>query len=618
MAASQKQVGSPSVCDDRKQAVLAVVKARQMAVPSRLEAGWFRLRALRHIALRALGNLFDSRVRRHQVGDSLTGAPILAEVSTSLWQDGRIDEFPLVAGKVENLRIAVRAFDGIELAANQTFSFWQQLGRPTRSRGFVEGREVREGCVVPTIAGGLCQLSNALARAAELAGLVFVESHGHTARIEEAPSAIGDATIFWNYLDLRLSAPFAFRLEAQLTCDSLIVRIRGAAGVKPLAPSGQPTTHAAQPLAVRGCMTCDQTQCFRHRSFAHLPKAGRTAILLNGWTPEFETWLRDQAIEGDWFAPWLRKGRRAGRQWKIPEQKITRPIAIGLARTLVLRFNPSAGKRQAALMLADDWLAKAYVRQMKPHHTHLIIDQSLVAACHKAGVLGGRSYDVLVHALPAGEIQRRLDLAWAASPAVESLNDYRTGPDYVEQESRALYCASRTLTPHAEIATFLSQIGMGSVTQLPWQTSQQPPENRSIARSGMPVIGFPASALPRKGVIELALAARQLGWSVLIGGKPDSGSLLWAGVDVRALPMHHPDWLKSVDLVVLPAHIEHAPRKLLEALAAGIPVVASRACGLPPDAGQIEVAAGDLAGLVAACQMALAGCHNPDTMVDAG
>ena len=115
-------------------------------------------------------------------------------------------EFTLVAGKVQNLRIAARAFDGIVVPQDGVLSFWKQLGRPGRGRGFVEGREIREGCVVPTLAGGLCQLSNALVRCADAAGLEIVERWGHTARPLAEASAPGalDATVFWNYLDLRI------------------------------------------------------------------------------------------------------------------------------------------------------------------------------------------------------------------------------------------------------------------------------------------------------------------------------------------------------------------------------------------------------------------------------
>jgi glycosyltransferase involved in cell wall biosynthesis len=49
--------------------------------------------------------------------------------------------------------------------------------------------------------------------------------------------------------------------------------------------------------------------------------------------------------------------------------------------------------------------------------------------------------------------------------------------------------------------------------------------------------------------------------------------------------------------VVLPAWIEHQPRRLLQAVAAGVPVIASEACGLRGVRGVINVPCGDLAAL---------------------
>ncbi|MES2889578.1 MAG: VanW family protein, partial [Pseudomonadota bacterium] len=163
--------------------------AAAAALPSRADAWWFAARAAGLRFKRRLLNVWQP-VRRWTPAQALCDAPVLAEVRTPLWADGRAEEeFALVAGKVHNLRLAVQAFHGIEVHAGQPLSFWRQLGRVTQRRGFVLGREVREGCVIPTLGGGLCQLSNALANCIARAGGTLVERHRHTRRIEQATPA---------------------------------------------------------------------------------------------------------------------------------------------------------------------------------------------------------------------------------------------------------------------------------------------------------------------------------------------------------------------------------------------------------------------------------------------
>ena len=73
---------------------------------------------------------------------------------------------------------------------------------------------------------------------------------------------------------------------------------------------------------------------------------------------------------------------------------------------------------------------------------------------------------------------------------------------------------------------------------------------------------------------------------------PDiEGGDFWEGFDQEH--SGGPDWLEKADLVVLPAFVEHRPRRLLEAAAAGIPVIASTACGVGNVSGIETVEAGD-------------------------
>ena len=186
------------------------------------KAGLLRVR-------RSLSDVVDPTVRRHPTGTHAEG-PCLVEVATPLYTDTDPNERALQMGKVQNLRIGARAMDGIRLDAGDVFSFWAQVGRPARSHGFVEGRELRQGCIIATIAGGLCQLSNSLYRAARASGCDIVERHGHTAPITGSPFPPGeDATVFWNYVDLRFRAPRPLILRARLSQIDLIVRLETAA-----------------------------------------------------------------------------------------------------------------------------------------------------------------------------------------------------------------------------------------------------------------------------------------------------------------------------------------------------------------------------------------------------
>ena len=149
-------------------------------------------------------NLFDRTHRRHRAGARLRDTAVIAESIAALWPSKEISERALVLGKIENLRVARLAFDGIELSRGEVLSFWAQLGRPSRSRGFVIGRELREGCLVPSIGDGLCQLSSALYDAVLKAGFEVVERSAHSQIIPGSAAArYRDATVFWNYVDLR-------------------------------------------------------------------------------------------------------------------------------------------------------------------------------------------------------------------------------------------------------------------------------------------------------------------------------------------------------------------------------------------------------------------------------
>lgn len=64
--------------------------------------------------------------------------------------------------KINNLKIAIKAINGLVIEPGQIFSFWRQIGKPSKSKGYLEGMVLHNGVVKSGIGGGLCQLANLL------------------------------------------------------------------------------------------------------------------------------------------------------------------------------------------------------------------------------------------------------------------------------------------------------------------------------------------------------------------------------------------------------------------------------------------------------------------------
>lgn len=252
-------------------------------LPTRWDAAWFAAKAGLLRLRRGVRDLRDGP-RRHLRSSALVDAPILGASTAPLWAVDD-DDALLTAGKVQNLRVAINGLHGVVVPAGQVLGFWRQVGRATSGRGFVVGRELREGCLVPSVGGGLCQLSNALYDAALSAGLEIVERHAHTRIVPGSQAMQGrDATVFWNYVDLRLRGAQAWRIEVDMDAQTLRVVIRS------LAPAVSPATATPAspivPAKAHACHTCDGVGCWRHTRAEPL-HAHRTWIQMADEWPEF-------------------------------------------------------------------------------------------------------------------------------------------------------------------------------------------------------------------------------------------------------------------------------------------------------------------------------------------
>lgn len=570
-----------------------------------MQALTFRAKAFLLQLKRGAENLFNSEVRRFPFAENLADRAVIAESKTPLWTESAAGEQFLLAGKVHNLRLAVERLNGLEIPAGETFSFWKHLGRASALKGYVVGRELREGCIVPNVGGGLCQISNALYDAALQADFEIIERHAHSQVIAGSLAERGrDATVFWNYIDLRFRSRSAFRIEARLGKDHLRVTFRGekqTEKIKTLFQIAKRNTLGLKPADdVGSCATCGVESCFRSLKAEDNLDFGRTAFLTDEFAPEFDAYLQKTRRAKDLlFIPLDgKKIKKANYAW---ERKGFARVRQSLFETLVRSYKSrklaaQGAARQKFLLEAAEKLASSYAKRLKFDVTHAVVSQNLLPFLWKSGALGGRTFDVLMNALPMHEIQKRLDFACRLNPHSKTLGDFRAANGLVRIEREALENARKIITPHTEIASLYGARAELLDWNLPETAERNLPKKKEFIKREYAkfTVVFPASTVGRKGCYELREALRGLDVKLLTLGASVEDARFWDGFDHEK---GGEDWLGRADLVVLPAFVEHRPRRLLAAAAQGIPVIASAACGVGNVAGIKSVETGDAAVL---------------------
>lgn len=201
------------------------------------------------------------------------------------------------------------------------------------------------------------------------------------------------------------------------------------------------------------CATCARTDC--HLSFLSrdiAPVAECAAFVVDRAWPEFRRFVAAQMKPDDQL---LSPGRFGGRlpayDWQAGEGRA--PFAT-LRRHLVLRQVAKArgAVRQAAYLKTDEALALALARHIDYRARHLIVSQVFLPYLWREGVLGGRTFDVLMTRYPLADLHARLDVVAYRHAGSATIADFRAPGELVEAEAEALSAARRLVTPHHDIA----------------------------------------------------------------------------------------------------------------------------------------------------------------------
>lgn len=548
-------------------------------LPTRSEALIFRAKAFLLQLKRGTENLKNSEIKRLSANESADYSIRLSESVTPLKTESEPGEQFLQAGKIQNLRVAAAKLNGLVVPANEIFSFWKNVGRTTRKRGFVAGREIREGCIIPNVGGGLCQISNGLYDAALKAGFEIVERHAHSRVVAGSLAEQNrDATVFWNYVDLRFKSSAGFQIRASMDAENLTVGFYSEKPAQPKKLVSISRTAKLAPDDLGSCATCGVNDCFRVvKPPKNVGEFGSTAFLVDEFVPEFDEYISAEKLGKDALLLPMdgKRFRRSNYAWNTSGFKtVKQSVGTTLIRAYRSRKLASQGAaRQTNLLEMYERLAETYASRLRYDQLHLVVQQNLLPFLWRGGHLGGRTFDVLMTALPMRVLQERLDRAKDLHPNSTTLGDFRADEAIVEAETQALRHARRIVTPHSLIAGLFPE----QAVKLDWKGPKT--ANASHKTNARKVIVFPASTVGRKGCYELREAIADLDVELLLLGPVIEASDFWSGFNANRVAPDI-DWLETADLVVLPAFVEHRPSRLLLAAAKGIPVIASEACGL--------------------------------------
>lgn len=562
-------------------------------LPTLQQSAWFRTRVILLQCQRGLLNIAQPVTRFRPDFSEYPELTIKCESITPLFTEDSIAERRLQLGKIQNLRIALRQIDGINIPAGETFSFWRQIRRATKQRGFKPGRELREGCIIPSVGGGLCQISNALYDLALQSGCRIDERHPHTQVIPgSAADRDRDATVAWNHIDLRFTPAQPLRIRTKLTQTELVLQFFTMPGTvaKPAPIKQKRVSLRLLENDLGSCMTCGETGCHRH-DLPATAAARQTdepiTYLVDAVTPEFATLIGCQAKKQDLILAPLDGHRFKLARYQLPSSEAKAQFATtqALLRAIKLRGNHPPPISRKIMLEESQRIAFALAKKIPFNSHHLVIDIKLLNGLNETdefgnlletGLLFGRTFSVFLSRMPMELTQILLDQASQELPEAKALADFRVPSRVSRQESHALSFATELITTSPYLAEHYTQAGNQNISLINYILPHQ--ATLRTESQEMPYLYFPGPTAARKGAHAVRKVAKTTGLPVSIAGKNLDSADFWQGIttlDSQIYTRHN-----SV-AVLAPSALEDRPSQLLQALVDGVPIITTAMAGLP-------------------------------------
>jgi hypothetical protein len=399
--------------------------------------------------------------------------PFLIAESKSVIFSDRVQERFFEKGKLENLKIAAKAILGRVVGPSSEFSFWKQIGKPTESKGFQVGREIRWGCMVPGVGGGLCQLSGALYECANQMGAKITEIHSHTHRLPNTPyRPEKDATVFWNYVDFRFQTKSDILIEPSFTDDEFILRFWGKLPQERI--TAQP--FGFQKALVQDCLDCGIENCAYHE---------KTQILISDkdliFSPALGSLSAIQKFKTNFLSRMARSLTR-GLNW----------IGLPVGKAAILRGQVLAF-----------WVKTLYPFQRSP----VFLSQDLAPYLKDWLQSKGLPYVLKLEHLPMTVLQKQLDQLVQSHPADTRLQDFRAPQTLLKKETQSIQEAQSLVTDHPYLKELFPAAELKPSVQAHKITVNQ--------KGNKNILFFPGPCYVREGLNELLTVAERLELKVI-------------------------------------------------------------------------------------------------------
>ncbi len=191
----------------------------------------YRISLEKEIAKRKLRDLCQgerfARVRKEEL------LPFIADQEeTNMIRHGPGIDLALQKNKAINIRLAGSTFNRMIIRPGEIFSFWKNVGRPTRRKGYRDGRIIKNGQLTAGPAGGLCNLANILHLLVLNSPMTVTEFHTHSDALapEEGPRKpfSSGTSVSYNNIDFRFlnNTDQSFQIVLQFQGEVIRAQLR--------------------------------------------------------------------------------------------------------------------------------------------------------------------------------------------------------------------------------------------------------------------------------------------------------------------------------------------------------------------------------------------------------